>query len=102
MKVKTSPPAKAGVHVQEELDSRFRGNDVTFDGPRNLALRRADTGSKVRARFLASLSRKSLPSPPWGRGWPAAGAFTSRSGPGEGIRIIFIRLGGPQAHDHSE
>jgi hypothetical protein len=25
-------PAKAGVHVREELDSRFRGNDVTFDG----------------------------------------------------------------------
>ena len=23
-------PAKAGVHVREELDSRFRGNDVTF------------------------------------------------------------------------
>ena len=25
-------PAKAGVQVQEELDSRFRGNGVTFDG----------------------------------------------------------------------
>jgi hypothetical protein len=25
-------PAKAGAHVREELDSRFRGNDVTFDG----------------------------------------------------------------------
>ena len=25
-------PAKAGVHVREELDSRFRGNDVTFNG----------------------------------------------------------------------
>ena len=25
-------PAKAGVHVREEMDSRFRGNDVTFDG----------------------------------------------------------------------
>ena len=25
-------PAKAGVHVREELDSRFRGNDVTLDG----------------------------------------------------------------------
>jgi hypothetical protein len=25
-------PANAGVHVREELDSRFRGNDVTFDG----------------------------------------------------------------------
>ena len=26
-------PAKAGVHAREGLDSRFRGNDVTFDGP---------------------------------------------------------------------
>jgi hypothetical protein len=25
-------PAKAGAHDWEELDSRFRGNDVTFDG----------------------------------------------------------------------
>ena len=30
-------PAQAGVHVREELDSRFRGNDVTFDGARNFA-----------------------------------------------------------------
>ena len=27
-------PAKAGVHVPEEVDSRLRGNDVTFDGVR--------------------------------------------------------------------
>jgi hypothetical protein len=25
------------------------------------------------------------PSPPWGRGWPAAGVFFSRGGPGEGV-----------------
>ena len=25
-------PAKAGVHLLEELDSRFRGNDVTSEG----------------------------------------------------------------------
>jgi hypothetical protein len=25
-------PAKAGVHFREEVDSRFRGNDVTFEG----------------------------------------------------------------------
>jgi hypothetical protein len=25
-------PAQAAAHVREELDSRFRGNDVTFDG----------------------------------------------------------------------
>ena len=29
-------PAKAGVHVRDELDSRFRGNDVTFNGVRRL------------------------------------------------------------------
>jgi hypothetical protein len=28
--------AKAGVHVREEVDSRFRGNDVTFDGAKDL------------------------------------------------------------------
>ncbi len=26
------------------------------------------------------------PSPPWGRGWTAAGAFSSWRGPGEGVR----------------
>jgi hypothetical protein len=26
-------PAKAGAHVGEDLDSRFRGNDVCFGGP---------------------------------------------------------------------
>ena len=26
-----------------------------------------------------------LPSPPWGRGWTAAGVFTSRGGTGEGV-----------------
>jgi len=31
-------PAKAGVQVREELGSRLRGNDVSFDGARNLAL----------------------------------------------------------------
>ena len=29
------------------------------------------------------------PSPPWGRRGPAAGAFTSRSGPGEGVSNLF-------------
>ena len=33
-----------------------------------------------------ALSKNQLPSTPWGRGWPAAGAFTSRSRPGEGVR----------------
>jgi len=28
------------------------------------------------------------PSPPWGRGWTATGAFTSRGGPGEGVKTV--------------
>ena len=28
------------------------------------------------------------PSPPWGRGWPAAGVFISRGGPGEGVASL--------------
>ena len=43
-------PAEAGVHVREELDSRFRGNDVTFDEARNLA-----PPCISRAGFLAAL-----------------------------------------------
>ena len=34
------------------------------------------------------------PSPPWGRGWPAAGVFFNRGGPGEGVpnlRLDFDR-----------
>src|SRR5208282_6481536 len=28
------------------------------------------------------------PSPPWGRGWTAAGVLTSRGGTGEGVRAL--------------
>ena len=28
------------------------------------------------------------PSPPWGRGWVAAGVFFSRGGPGEGVKAV--------------
>ena len=28
---------------------------------------------------------ETLSSPPWGRGWPAAGVLFSRRGPGEGV-----------------
>ncbi len=31
------------------------------------------------------------PSPPWGRGWTATGAFTSRGGPGEGVKTLDFR-----------
>ena len=41
-------PAKAGVHVEEELDSRFRGNDVAFNRAR---------------RFLAGEESPHLPFP---------------------------------------
>ena len=32
--------------------------------------------------------RETPPSPPWGRGWPAAGVFTSRGGTGEGVKPV--------------
>ena len=43
-----------------------------------------------------------LPSPPWGRGWTATGAFSSRGGPGlrppKGKRRAVNNIGfGPQA-----
>jgi hypothetical protein len=45
----------------------------------------------VELRPCAGNSRKNrtcLPSPPWGRGWTAAGAFSSRGGPGEGVKAV--------------
>jgi hypothetical protein len=32
MRILPVTPAQAGVHVPNEVDSRFRGNDVTFGG----------------------------------------------------------------------
>jgi hypothetical protein len=43
-------PAKAGVRVREELDSRFRGNDVTFDGAQR----------SISVVFRMGLARKEL------------------------------------------
>ena len=34
------------------------------------------------------LGRNFRPSPPWGRGWTAAGVFFSRGGPGEGVARV--------------
>jgi hypothetical protein len=34
----------------------------------------------------AEVDMNLYPSPPWGRGWPATGAFTSRGGTGEGVK----------------
>jgi hypothetical protein len=42
------------------------------------------------------------PLPLGGEGGPLSRCTSSGSGPGEGVRIIFIRLGAPQAHVHSE
>ena len=36
------------------------------------------------------------PSPPWRRGWTAAGAFTSRRGPGEGVPRLLVSICGSQ------
>ena len=45
----------------------------------------------IRTRFgnasvLSHLIPDNNPPPPWGRGWAAAGVFSSRGGPGEGVR----------------
>jgi hypothetical protein len=40
-------PAKAGVHVWEELDSRFRGNDVV-----GVIFRRASTAREQSSQFI--------------------------------------------------
>jgi hypothetical protein len=47
---------------------------------------RSDLLSNVVSRLIAD-NTPSLPwpSPPWGRGWTAAGVFFSRGGPGEGV-----------------
>ena len=47
------------------------------------------TGGVAAFLLLASVvarpaRNKPTPSPPWGRGWPATGAFIGRGGPGEG------------------
>ena len=34
--------------------------------------------------------RETPPSPPWGRGWPATGVFTSRGRTGEGVKPVKI------------
>jgi len=54
----SSPPAEAGVHVPDEVDSRLRGNDVvgvTFErAQRGISpCSRVDRGRKLRARFLS-------------------------------------------------
>jgi hypothetical protein len=36
-----------------------------------------------------------LPSPLWGRGWTATGAFSSRGGPGEGVKNLCTLPRGP-------
>jgi hypothetical protein len=33
-----------------------------------------------------------FPSPLWGRGWTASGAFASRRGPGEGVQGVAATL----------
>jgi len=40
-------------------------------------------------------NRLQRPSPPWGRGWTAAGAFISRGGPGEGVpaKLLIVKYG---------
>ena len=60
--------------------------------PSNLQLRKIPRQSKATAplpfRLVMGLEHThgdESSSPPWGRGWTAAGVFTSRGGPGEGV-----------------
>ena len=50
-------PAKAGVRVREELDSRFRGNDVTFNGGRR------PLGAEESLQFPRQTDRGQAPNP---------------------------------------
>ena len=43
-------------------------------------------------RVEALAPNRVFPSPPWGRGWPAAGVSSSRGGPGEGVASISPKL----------
>ena len=38
--------------------------------------------------ILATHYREPLPSPLWGRGWPATGVFVSRGRTGEGVKAV--------------
>ena len=74
------PPRRADGHWNELLHDFFN--------------RQLKPGLSVAAKgraleFLDScrdfLALRDLPSPPWGRGWTAAGVLFSRGGPGEGV-----------------
>jgi hypothetical protein len=39
-----------------------------------------------------------LPSPLWGRGWPASGVLTSRGGTGEGVNLERLRKNRSEQH----
>jgi hypothetical protein len=90
----SSPPRKRGSKsVQKELDSRFRGNDVTFDGASmGLWPTQRDKNRQGRHPRVSGGPSQSR------RNWipafagmtskrPAAAAFTRRSRPGEGVHI---------------
>ncbi len=45
-------------------------------------------GSRPATPRAGSDTMDAQPSPPWGRGWTATGAFSSRGGPGEGVEAV--------------
>jgi len=57
---------------------------MEWNPPSPALLRRAPSPQGEGRHFRGALKLGKPPSP-LGRGWPAAGAFTSRSGPGEGL-----------------
>jgi hypothetical protein len=59
-------------------------------------------GSSVLSHLIVDNSPSLLrPSPPWGRGWPAASVFFSRSGPGEGVPATLLVVNNNAGQDTS-
>src|SRR5271157_2772562 len=73
-------------------------------GPLRLAVPPLPQGGegRVHSRLLlspeSSVNLNPLPSPPWGRGWTAAGAFPRGGGRGEGVTWQQIENKFPETH----
>ncbi len=57
-----------------------------FEGLTRVRRPTAQDGCALTKLLLARINWNLLPSPLWGRGWPATGAFISRGGTGEGVK----------------
>ena len=101
---KLTGTSKMKVHPAIFMKTKERVNVPSPNAGRNTRLKSVSHGGNLvwcPAKFLVTVRCKdplspngakggliSLPSPPWGRGWRASGAFISRGGPGEGVSPI--------------